>query len=572
MADDIEVSYEISRTLREYVVTIVSSDEDAGSVSVEEITAFYGTTIIVDGNVLTIGNSESEAIVKDSTEEYSYAFEGWDLSSRTVLGEMTVTAEFSKTLLAFVYENVWYLVLEDRSTVSAFGYDGEPVSIAVPDLVYCDDMEFVPVSIAEGAFADCTTVTSIEVGETVADIGAGAFDSPFLTSIVVSEENENYSSADGVLYDKDAAVLIRFPASMLSVQIPESVEKIGAGAFRNAGAALKENGEDAYFNYIWFPATVKTIGADAFRGSALECLKFRDGTTTIEAGAFAECGSVSYLLFNYTLETIGDGAFEGFVFIGEDKAEMKLSDAVKGFKFTGDASDSLEIYVPPVNGVIVSGDVKYKITSNEDSKDMSAISLADDSVTELVIPETITYLGFEWSVTSIASSAFAGTAIESVTTSAEIGSNAFKGCKKLESVTLEGATAIGTYAFYGCTALVSVDLGDVTVLGTSAFSGCSSLSTIDLSGVISVGKHAFYNCKALTAADLSSATTIGYGAFSGTNLQDVSFGSGLTDVDSKAFYGYTFKKINGTTKITANAENLKGHTFSGSGKVLIMES
>ena len=94
----------------------------------------------------------------------------------------------------------------------------------------------------------------------------------------------------------------------------------------------------------------------------------------------------------------------------------------------------------------------------------------------------------------------------------------------------------------------------------------------EISGVISVGKHAFYNCKALTAADLSSATTIGYGAFSGTNLQDVSFGSGLTDVDSKAFYGYTFKKINGTTKITANAENLKGHTFSGSGKVLIMES
>ena len=575
VAGDMDFRYEITRSVREYAVTIVPSDEGCGSVSVGSITVPYGTVIIPRGNVLKAGEYESVATAAESTEEYAYSFEGWAMESRTVTGEMTVTAEFSKTLISFVYEGVRYLVLADRETVSAVGFDGEPVQIEIPGLVYCDGAGFVPVSIAEGAFAGCSTVASIKIGDTVASIGAGALDSPFLGSIEVSEGNGVYSSVNCVLYDKTATTLLKFPAAKQTIAFSEGVAEIAAGAFQNVGAALKGDWEDgdaiAYFRYAKIPATVTAIGDGAFSGSTLECLKFSGGSVSIGDRAFA-CGSLNYIVFNAVFECVADDAFDGCAFIGEDGSEMALADAMAGHKFTGKDSD-LDLYVPPLKGTIVSGDVKYRITSNGiGSKNVSAVCLANDEATDLYIPASISYLGFDWTVTSIAPKAFLrNSSIVSVTSDVDIGSSAFHGCENLECVTLDGAASVGAYAFFGCKALEGVDLGGVTVLGTSAFSGCDSLSTIDLSGVASIGKHAFYCCKNLAFVDLSGAETIGYGAFSGTGLQEVEFGDGLADVDSKAFFGYTFKNAGGT-KIKATAENLRGCAFSGQGKVLVAEA
>ncbi|MBR4504213.1 MAG: leucine-rich repeat protein [Candidatus Methanomethylophilaceae archaeon] len=576
VAGDFEAHYEITRTVREYAVAIVSSDEEAGHVTLGEITAPYGATVVLSGNVLTIGGASAEAIASDSTDEFSYSFEGWTVPSRTVIGEMTATAEFSSTLLSFVYEGVKYRVLADRTTVSAVGFDGEPAQIEIPGLVYCGGAGFVPVSIADGAFAACSTVASVKVGDTVARIGAGALDSPYLVNIEVSGGNEVYSSVNGVLYDRDAAVLLKFPAAKQTVAFSECVAEIAAGAFQNVGAALKGDCEDGdaitYFRYAKIPATVSKIGDGAFSGSTLECLKFSGGTVSrIGDRAFA-CDSLNYIVFNADFGCVAENAFDGCVFIGESGEEMALADAMAGHKFTGKDSD-LDLYVPPLKGTIVSGDVKYRITSNGiGSKNVSAVCLANDEATDLYIPASISYLGFDWTVTSIAPKAFLrNSSIVSVTSDVDVGSSAFHGCENLECVTLDGAASVGAYAFFGCKALEGVDLGGVTVLGTSAFSGCDSLSTIDLSGVASIGKHAFYCCKNLAFVDLSGAVAIGYGAFSGTGLQEVEFGDGLADVDSKAFFGYTFKSAGGT-KIKATAENLRGCAFSGQGKILVAEA
>jgi hypothetical protein len=350
------------------------------------------------------------------------------------------------------------------------------------------------------------------------------------------------------------------------------VTTIAEGAFQNAGAYLKAQSgsqDPTYFRYVKFPASVTTIGADAFSGSTLECLKF-SGSENVSIGQYAfACDSLNYIVFNAQFAEVASNAFYGCVFYDETGLSMPVEAAINGYKFTSEAgSAELNIYVPPLKGTFANSGVKYRITSNDvESKTVAAACFAKDEVADLVIPESITYLGFEWAVTSIASQAFAGTGIISVTTSANIGSNAFKGCKSLTTVTLGDAATIGSYAFFGCKALETVDLGSVTTISTSAFSGCSSLSDIDLSGVVSIGKHAFYCCSALTSADLSSAETIGYGAFSGTNLAQVTFGSNLSDVDSKAFFGYTFKDENG--KVAVNADNLKGRIFAGEDKKLI---
>ena len=77
----------------------------------------------------------------------------------------------------------------------------------------------------------------------------------------------------------------------------------------------------------------------------------------------------------------------------------------------------------------------------------------------IVIPESITYKGSKYPVTSI-------------------GWYAFEGCSSLTSVTIPNSvTSIGDYAFYECSGFTSVTIpNSVTSIGGWAFSGCSGLT------------------------------------------------------------------------------------------------
>ena len=75
------------------------------------------------------------------------------------------------------------------------------------------------------------------------------------------------------------------------------------------------------------------------------------------------------------------------------------------------------------------------------------------------IPESVTYSGKTYSVTSI-------------------GDKAFWGCSGLPSVTIPNSvTSIGEYAFSGCTRLTSVTIPNtVTSIGTAAFTYCTYIT------------------------------------------------------------------------------------------------
>ena len=104
--------------------------------------------------------------------------------------------------------------------------------------------------IGEFAFAYCTLLDSINIPAGVVEIGRDAFDGcAAMKAVNVAEDNENYSSIDGVLFNKDATRLIKFPGgregdytipdgtkvleqmafnrnNLLSVTIPESVDSL----------------------------------------------------------------------------------------------------------------------------------------------------------------------------------------------------------------------------------------------------------------------------------------------------------------------------------------------------------
>lgn len=145
--------------------------------------------------------------------------------------------------------------------------------------------------------------------------------------------------------------------------------------------------------------------------------------------------------------------------------------------------------------------IRYDVSSGD-----AVVTGCADSVTKLVIPETVTYDDKEYKVVGIQDHAFdwanhRNLALETVDLGGlplEIGEYAFRGQKSLTTVVgMDNITAIGNYMFTACSALTSVaDLSKVTSVGIQAFMNCSSLTALEglnFSALTSIRQEAFNN-------------------------------------------------------------------------------
>ncbi|MGO9202011.1 MAG: leucine-rich repeat domain-containing protein, partial [Limisphaerales bacterium] len=99
---------------------------------------------------------------------------------------------------------------------SAFSGCTSLASATIPDSV---------TSIEDGAFFDCTSLTNVTIPQSVTSVGSSPFDAcSSLTAITVNANNPNYSSLNGVLFDKAKTTLIECPGGIAGgYTIPSSV-------------------------------------------------------------------------------------------------------------------------------------------------------------------------------------------------------------------------------------------------------------------------------------------------------------------------------------------------------------
>ena len=163
----------------------------------------------------------------------------------------------------------------------------------------------------------------------------------------------------------------------------------------------------------------------------------------------------------------------------------------------------------------------------------------------VVIPESVTYDGTTYSVTSIGEIAFRGcTGLTSITIPNSVTSiehDAFAYCTGLTSITIPNSvTSIENYAFLGCKELTSITIpNSVTSIGNHAFDGCKGLTSITIpNSVTSIGNYAFLGCTGLTSITIpNSVTSIGNNAFDGcTGLTSITIPNSVTSIESYAFY------------------------------------
>ena len=103
---------------------------------------------------------------------------------------------------------------------------------------------------------------------------------------------------------------------------------------------------------------------------------------------------------------------------------------------------------------------------------------------------------------------------------ANIGTNAFRGCKELTELALpEGLTEIGEYAFWYCSGLSAVQWpSTLKKIDGYAFFGCTALTEVKLPDHIqNIGNWAFSGCSNLSAVSLpDSVRIVGSGAWDNT--------------------------------------------------------
>ncbi|MBQ7702543.1 MAG: leucine-rich repeat domain-containing protein [Candidatus Methanomethylophilaceae archaeon] len=465
-------------------------------------------------------------------------------------------------------------------------------------------------SIGDNAFEGLTGMIGIDIPDSVTDVGDEAFlgcssmeviyippgttslgDDVFkgcssLREIMVASKdptggtgNPNYSSEDGILYNKTRTTLIKCPEGKTgSVTVDTSTIAISDYAFYNASGVtavtmpngLTTIGESAFelassIKNITIPSTVASLGVKAFFNCRLlTSVVFESGATgSIPANCFngSTISAVDYTPDIQIIYFKGTGSaitfestshLDGDWYKDEDTTTTAISydsDGSSTFAFERGSSYSKTQLTNNPNGPCGSG-LKYRYMLNsyqllivytEGTDTTGAMTEYNDgevpwdsykaAVRSITLPDgmtTISQYGFK-GMTTI-------TEVDIPDTVTSVGQYAFHGCTSLTDVD-HNISDFAEGVFKGCTALNSIDIPSGSTVAESAFEGCTSLDNALV--LDSAGANSFKNTAVTSVSVTGTGTTIGAGAFEGcTSLSSVTL-SGISSVSADAFKGCT---------------------------------
>ena len=391
-----------------------------------------------------------------------------------------------------------YYTNEDGG-VEIQGYRGGGSELVIPEMITGKPVTRI---ISLGSSSAYSGLEKLVLPKTVEKISASALSNcNSLKEIVVDENNSNYATENGVLFNKDKTILICYPSAKTEVEyeIPQSVQTLETSVFKNC-----ENIEK-----IIVLQSVNTLPVTAFEGcekikeivvdegngnftsengvlfnkdkTTLICYpvakpeneyEIPQGVVNIENSAFEKCQNLQSVTIPDSVTSIGNSAFSYCNYL----REISIADSVTSVG--KNAFENTHWLNKHPEGVVYAGKVAIEYKKGNTSDEVS-VDIKDGTV----------YIYDE----------------------------IFKGCKNIVSVTIpDSVTYLGNNAFYGCTNLAQVKLS-------------ASLTTIDY--------NTFYNCKSLSSVVIpDGVTAINEGAFAGcVNLTEVIIPDSVTDVGRRTF-------------------------------------
>lgn len=217
---------------------------------------------------------------------------------------------------------------------------------------------YIPNTVEEigvNAFNGCDTLEIIEIPESVKTINIQGINN-CSAQFKVDISNMNFSSLDGVLYNKDQTILLRCPAlkegilqvpksvvsigdlafvdclRLLKVEIPMKTSAIPLSSFYNCSAAFSvdiDNNNYSSSDSVLYdknqlilikvpvsttelnsiPKTVEYLAANSFYNSKIKSISIPEGVKSIGNYAFESCSDLSKVELPSTIKEIGNYAF-----------------------------------------------------------------------------------------------------------------------------------------------------------------------------------------------------------------------------------------------------------------------
>jgi len=346
-------------------------------------------------------------------------------------------------------------------------------------------------SINSSAFQWCKGLTSVNIPSSVTSIGYQAFFvCTGLTQIDVDNNNGQYSSQDGILFNKTKTSLIQYPAGKTgSCIIPNSVTGIGAWAFYNCKGLTSVN----------IPNSVTIIGDSAFYCcSGLNSVNIPTSVTSIGNSAFGGCtGLTEIIVYDNNLTYASQ---EGVLFNKAKTSLIQYPSGKKGSYIIPNGVDSIGYYAFGGCTGLTSVTIPNSVTSIGAEAFESCGGL-----TSVNIPDSVTSIGdyafvYSYQLTEIVVNVY------NASYSSQEGVLFNKTKTKLiqypdsktgSYVIPNDVTIIVDYAFFGCTGLTSVTIPtSVTSIGDSTFSSCTGLTAAYFLGnAPTMGSNIFYLCE-----------------------------------------------------------------------------
>lgn len=294
-------------------------------------------------------------------------------------------------------------------------------------------------AIGDGAFANCSAVTSLELPTSIRSIGDNAF------------------------YNCTA---------LKELTLPKNLQHIGAHAFMGCSA----------LESIEIPASITEVPDFAFSMcDQLKSVTLPDTLTSIGQCAFYACASIEEFKLPASLKTIGDYAMQEWYSITDIDTSGNSSFIVEDGMLMNKAKTSVYRGLVDITGDVYIPDTVTTVKGGAFSGCMKIVNL--------FLPESLTVIGgdgfsycaslrtvnFSQGLSVIENTAFfndtALAAISLPSTLTSIGDLAFSCCSSLERAILpEGIKTIGNGAFLACDKLTRVSVPkSIETVGDQAF-------------------------------------------------------------------------------------------------------
>lgn len=389
------------------------------------------------------------------------------------------------------------------------------------------------------AFQSCAKLDTIALPEGLEYIGAYSFyssglktlhipasvkhlgenpvrESSKLASITVAAANPYYKEINGAVCTKDGKNLLFVPTAMAttSYSIPDGVEYVAPYAMRNTSA----------IKGLIIPASVTTVGRDAFCRMGMKTLKIGSGLKNIGYGAFSYCTELASI-------TVDPG-----------NANMK---SVNNNVLSKDGKTLLVVTAQNADYTVPSGVEHIAPYVFYGMTEMTGINLNDVRTIGTFAfyhADKLTNVNWGTKLETIDTMAFQYSGLTSVILPPSVRSikfQAFTYCRQNAKLVLpEGIAEIGRSAFLNNRLLKEVKVPSTLInMGDAVFYQCDSLRKVVLpDNMTRIPPMTFNYCRAMTEVNYPAALReIGYSAFTQCHMTNFDLPATVEVIGDMAF-------------------------------------